>query len=99
MIKVVYTYRTKTQDLEALFTKFKQSTDERFYTAIDHVRLEKFRRDVLDDTYIVLDIYYSSLEDFKIRKAFEEANPDWCEIWFNPLNKHEEVSVEVFEVI
>ncbi len=99
MIKVVFTYRTKTADLQELMDKFRQSVDPKFKSEPGNIKIERFRRVDGDYTYIVLDIYYRSVEDYNVRTAFERSQPDWNKIWFSPDNKHREVSVEIFEVL
>ncbi len=99
MIKVVFTYRTKNEDLSELMKKFQQSTDKKFSSDVTNTKIERFKRVENGYTYIVLDIYYNSIEDYKKRTAFEKSKPEWNDIWFNPNNKHEELSVEIFEVL
>lgn len=52
-----------------------------------------------DETELVLDIYYASEADYQQRTAFERSLPEWNAIWFNPANKHREVSVVVLDVL
>lgn len=99
MVKVVYTYRTKTADLAELMAKFAQSADPKFDSTPTNVKIEMFQRVAGDDTIIVLDIYYASLADFHARHAFESQNADWQAIWFDENNKHQEISVEVFDCL
>ncbi|MFW2178337.1 MULTISPECIES: hypothetical protein [unclassified Moraxella] len=99
MIKVVYTYRTATQDLPKLMAKFAQSADPKFDSQPTNSKIEMFRRVDGDDTVIALDIYYRSLADFEARHTFEKANADWQAIWFSPDISHQEVSVDVFECL
>ncbi len=98
MIKVVFTYKTKTEDLPELMHKFSQSADPKFHSEVGNIKIERFKRIVGEYTYIVLDIYYNSEEDYNARTAFERSQSAWNGIWFNPKNKHEEVSVEIFDV-
>ncbi|WP_217177164.1 hypothetical protein [Listeria fleischmannii] len=48
---------------------------------------------------MVLDIYYATKEAYETRTAFERSQPEWNAIWFSEDNKHEEVSVQLFEVL
>ncbi len=98
MIKVVFTYRTKHEDLPELMAKFGQSADPKFASDVSNVKIDRFSRREGESTYIVLDIYYHSEEDYHARTAFERSQADWNTIWFSSENKHEEVSVEVFDV-
>ncbi|MFV2029628.1 hypothetical protein [Neisseria sp. S1] len=99
MIKVVYTYRTKTEDLNELMEKFARSALPQFDSQPNNLKIEMSRRDEGRDTYIRLDIYYNCIEDYQVRNRQERSWPQWQEIWFNPDNKHTEVSVEVYEVL
>lgn len=99
MIKVVYTYKTKTCHLDELMAKFAQSADEQFDSTPTNIKIELSRRDEGDDTYMRLDIYYQSMEDYLARKAQEESWEAWQAIWFNPNNRHEEVSVDIYHVL
>lgn len=99
MIKVVFTYRTKTEHVSELFEKFSKSANPKFKTEVQNKGIEMFRRDEGKDTYIVLEIYYTSEAEYQLRTKEERSFPEWNEIWFNEKNKHEEVSVQVFEVI
>lgn len=99
MIKVVYTYQTKSEHLAELMEKFKLSAGKQFETEIDNVKIEMFKQVKADDVYIILDIYYNNIEEYQIRKQFEENNAEWQKIWFAPDNKHIEVSVELMEVM
>ncbi len=99
MIKVVFRYRTKTEDLGELMEKFKLSASEEFISEVSNTGISMFKKVDESDTVIVLDIYYNSLEDYKVRTEFERSNAKWSDIWFNDNNKHIEESVEVFEVL
>ncbi|BBM16644.1 hypothetical protein G15_0257 [Enterococcus avium] len=100
MIKVVFTYKTKKEDLAELMDKFAQSASEpEFQSEVTNDKIEMFQRIDGEDVYIVLDIYYHSREDYEERTRFERSLAKWNEIWFSPENKHEEVSVEVFDVL
>ncbi len=100
MIKVVFTYRTKEKDLPELMAKFAESgSNPEFHSEVSNQKIEMFKRTDGDDVYIVLDIYYASKEDYEVRTAFERSKPRWNAIWFSDNLKHEEVSVEIFDVI
>lgn len=100
MIKVVFTYKTKKADLPELMAKFAQSAKEpEFQSAVSNSKIEMFQRTEVENVYVVLDIYYHSREDYEARTAFERSLPKWNAIWFSPEKKHEEVSVEVFDVL
>lgn len=99
MIKVVYTYRTKTADLDELMDKFSRSAAPQFDSQPNNLKIEMSRRDEGGDTYILLDIYYNCIEDYQARLKQEQSWAQWQEIWFGSENKHTEVSVEVYEVL
>lgn len=99
MIKVVYKYKTKTSDLDELKEKFALSADPKFSSDVKNIKIEMFSRIDGDETIIVLDIYYDSLEDYETRSKFEGSLSEWNDIWFNPNNKHTEESVEVLNVL
>lgn len=99
MIKVVFTYKTKSEDLDELLNKFKHSAHRSFDSEVSNTGISMYKRVENEDTYIVLDIFYNNIEEYKIRTDFERSNEKWCDIWFNKNNKHIEVSVEIFEVM
>ncbi|EPH99691.1 hypothetical protein D920_01147 [Enterococcus faecalis 13-SD-W-01] len=100
MIKVVFTYKTKQKDLPELMEKFAESANNpKFISDVTNQRIDRFKRVDGEDVYIVLDIYYQSREDYETRTKFERSLKEWNDIWFSPTNKHEEVSVEVFDVL
>lgn len=99
MIKVVFTYKTKKENIDELMQKFQLSSDEKFNSTPSNIGISMFKREVNDFIYIVLDIYYNSIEDYQKRTNFERSQDAWNEIWFNKNIKHEEVSVEIFEVL
>lgn len=99
MIKVVFTYRTKTEHLPALMAKLQASADPKFYSTPTNLGLGISERRLGDETEIVLDIYYASREDYEARTAFERSQAAWNDIWFHPANQHRELSVEVFDVM
>ncbi len=99
MIKVVFTYKTKKEDIDQLMEKFVLSADEKFTSNPSNIGIDMFKKEDEEHVFIVLDIYYNSIEDYEQRTKFERSLTEWNNIWFNSNNKHEEVSVEVFEVI
>lgn len=99
MIKVVFTYQTKTSDLPELMEKFQQSASSEFNGIVNNLGINQFKRSEGDQTIVVLDIYYESLSDYDERTIYERSLDAWNDIWFNPTNKHKELSVEVFEVL
>ena len=99
MIKVVYTYEIEQKYKDELFNKFVLSGDEKFNSDVNNTGIKMFQKIEGDKLYIVLDIYYNSLEDYYNRRDFEHSNDDWSNIWFNDNNKHKEISVEVFECL
>lgn len=99
MIKVTFTYKTKIADLDELMNKFMLSADKKFASDPSNIGIEMSRRDEGDYVFIVLDIYYNTLEDYKNRTKYERSLDEWNDIWFNENNKHEEVSVEVFDIL
>lgn len=100
MIKVVFTYKVTKKDLPELMNKFAESAkNPKFQSEVSNTKIEMFQRVDGEDVYVVLDIYYHSREDYQKRTAFERSIAEWNEIWFSPDNKHEEVSVEIFDVL
>lgn len=99
MIKVVFTYRTRTADLPELMQKLQQSADPRFDSTPSNTGISLFQRAVGDETELVLDIYYDNEADYEQRTRFERSLPEWNEIWFDPAKKHREVSVTVLDVL
>lgn len=99
MIKVVYTYKTKKENLNELMEKFMQSGDKKFSTDVNNIKIEMFKQEKDDFMFIILDIYYNNLEEYNIRKEFEMSNTEWQEIWFADNIKHTEVSVELMELM
>ncbi|EIA19081.1 hypothetical protein [Listeria fleischmannii] len=100
MIKVVFTYKTKKQDLPELMAKFAESgSNPKFHSEVSNEKIEMFKRTEGEDVYMVLDIYYATKEAYETRTAFERSQPEWNAIWFSEDNKHEEVSVQLFEVL
>ncbi|MCO6017958.1 hypothetical protein CKN86_07975 [Carnobacterium divergens] len=99
MIKVVFTYQTKTSDLPELMEKFQQSASSEFNGIVNNLGINQFKRSKGDQTVVVLDIYYETLSDYDERTTYERSLDAWNDIWFNPTNKHKELSVEVFEVL
>lgn len=99
MIKVVFTYKTKTVDFPQLQEKLALSADPKFTSSVSNVKINLFSRVEDQDTILVLDIYYNSVEEYQARTEFERSQDDWNNIWFNPNNKHTQVSVEIFDVL
>ena len=100
MIKVVFTYKTANENLPELMNKFAESaSNPKLVSNVTNEKIDMFKRIDGDDVYIVLDIYYNSREDYEIRTDFERSLVEWNDIWFSPNNKHEEVRVEVFDVL
>ncbi len=99
MIKVEFIYKTKKDDLDELMNKFKLSADEKFMSTPTNKGIDMFRKEDGENVYIILDIYYDNIQDYNLRTEYERSMNEWNEIWFNENNKHEEVSVEVFEVL
>lgn len=100
MIKVVFTYRTKKKDLPKLMEKFAESgKNPKFHSQVTNKKIETFQRFEGDEAIVILDIYYDSVADYQKKTAFERSLPEWNAIWFSDDIKHEEVSVEVFDVL
>lgn len=99
MIKAMYIYKTKTNNLPELMEKFKESREEKFITTPNNEGINMYKEVQGEDTFIYLDIFYESLETFKYRKNFEDNDKRWQEIWFNKTNKHEEIAVHILEVL
>ena len=100
MIKVVFTYRTKKKDLSKPMEKFVESgNNPKFHSPVTNKKIEMFQRFEGEDAIVVLDIYYDSLADYQERTTFERSLPEWNAIWFSDSIEHEEVSVEVFDVL
>ncbi len=99
MIKVVFTYKTKKENLNELMEKFQLSASEEFNSSPSNVGIEMSKREDGNDVYVVLDIYYNSRQEYEQRDAFEKSQKKWNEIWFNECNSHTEVSVLVFDVL
>ena len=78
--------------------KFAQSADPKFHSTPTNLKIEMSERIENDYTFMRLDIYYQSLDDFEKRRAFELSHPDWQAIWFNDSNKHELVSLDVYHL-
>jgi hypothetical protein len=79
--------------------KFVQSGSAELNADVTNIGIQMFKRVDEECVYINLDIFYSNLEEYNERTLFEKSNKNWNEIWFNKNNKHEEVSVEIFEKI
>lgn len=100
MIKVVFTYRTAKENLSELMDKFAESANNpKFISDVTSSKIDMFKRTDGDYVYVVLDIYYNSREDYETRTRFERSLAEWNEIWFSPNNKHEEIKVEVFDIL
>lgn len=99
MIKVVFTYKTKKEDLPELMNKFQQSSASKFHSEPSNTGISMYKREEDEFTFIILDVFYNSVEDYHIRTAFERSQDEWNEIWFSSDIKHEEVSVEIFDVL
>ena len=87
MIKAVYTYKTLTANLGELLNKFAQSADPKFDSTPTNVKIEMSERVENEYTFVRLDIYYQSFDDFEQRRNFELSHKDWQEIWFNDARK------------
>lgn len=98
MIKVVFTYRTKTANLDELLAKFIASGAAEFNSEPSNVGIDRMMREDGDDTVVVLTIAYNSMSDYEARTDFERSQENWNNIWFNENNKHIEESVVVYEV-
>lgn len=99
MIKVEFIYKTQTKDLEKLMEKFQLSADPKFASTPSNIGIDMFKQEEAEVTYIILDIYYNNKAEYEARTKFERSLTEWNNIWFNKANKHEEVSVKVFEVL
>lgn len=97
MIKVYFKYRTKTKDLGELQNKFKQSADPKFKSEPSNQGIEMMSKIEGEDTIVMLEIKYNSVEDYQKRTEFERNQKAWNEIWFGENNKHIEEAVEIFE--
>ena len=99
MIKVTFVYKTKTEHLDELMQKFKESSHEKFKSDPSNLSISMYSKEENDYTIINLDIFYNSIDDYRKRTEFELSQPDWNEIWFSNAIKHEQVSVEVYNVL
>lgn len=100
MIKVVFTYKTHKDNLNELMEKFAESaSNPKFISDVTNKKIDMFKREDGNNVYIVLDIYYDSINDYNARTEFERGLDEWNNIWFSTENKHEEISVEVFDIL
>lgn len=99
MIRVEFIYRTKEENLEELMDKFQLSSAEKFASVPSNIGIDMFEKRDKDYVYIILDIYYASIEDYEKRTEYERSLSEWNDIWFNKNNKHEEVSVITHKVL
>ena len=98
MIRADFVYEVPTKDLDKLMAKFKQSGDSKFDSEPSNVKMEMAQRQEFDKTYVSLNVYYNSMEDYMARTKFEQSQPDWIDIWSTPNDIFKRVSLEVYEI-